>query len=59
MKNKNIKKNMPESNNPINHDGYDTTINVIGSLKDCEIIYKTIETYFDESDTLKEPMISG
>lgn len=29
---------MPESNNPINHDGYDTTINVIGSLKDCEII---------------------
>ena len=48
---------MPELNKPTNHDGYDTTINVIGSLKDCEIIYKTIETYFDESDTLKK-MIS-
>ena len=26
---------------------YDTTINVIGSIKDCDPIFKTIESYFD------------
>ncbi len=49
---------MSESNKAINHASYDTTINVIGSLKDCEIIYKTIETYFDESDTLRKRKLS-
>lgn len=34
---------------------YDTTINVIGSIKDSDPIFKTIETYFDdESKTINE-----
>ena len=28
---------------------YDTTINVIGSIKDCDPIFKTIESYFDNN----------
>lgn len=38
-------------NNP---NDYDTTINVIGGLKDVGVIYKVIGAYFSESDSPKE-----
>ncbi len=31
---------------------YDTTINVIGGLKDCHLIYKAIESHFDNDDNI-------
>lgn len=35
-------------------DNYDTTINIIGGLRDCTAIYQTIESLFNkESDTLQ------
>ena len=37
---------------------YDTTINVIGGLKDIGFVYKSIETHFNEGDSLRE-MVSG
>jgi len=37
---------------------YDTTINVIGGLKDCNVIYKAIESHFDNDDNITE-LISG
>lgn len=37
---------------------YDTNINVIGSIKDCNVIFKTIEAYFNESDSVNDLIIS-
>ena len=36
-------------------DDYDTSVNVIGALKDCGVIFKAIDSYFSQSDPLKEP----
>lgn len=33
---------------------YDTAINVIGGLKDCNVIIKAINSHFSQSDSLKE-----
>jgi len=33
---------------------YDTSINVIGGLKDCSVIYKAIESYFNENDSVHD-----
>lgn len=43
---------MEELNNTIKLGDYDTTINVIGGLRDCGVIYKAIESHFSEEDTL-------
>ena len=37
---------------------YDTSINVIGGLRDISVIYKAIESHFNEKDTLND-LISG
>lgn len=37
---------------------YDTTINVIGGLKDCGVIYKAINAHFSNEDSFKD-LISG
>lgn len=39
-------------------DIYDTTINVIGGLRDCGVIFKAIESHFNQADTFKD-LISG
>ncbi len=31
---------------------YDTTINVIGGLRDCSVVFKAINSYFDPDDSL-------
>ena len=31
---------------------YNTAINVIGGLKDCSVIFKAIDSYFSQSDSL-------
>lgn len=33
---------------------YNTAINVIGGLRDCSVIFKAINSYFSQSDSLKE-----
>ena len=33
---------------------YDTTINIIGGLRDCSVIYKAIDSYFNETDTFQD-----
>jgi hypothetical protein len=45
---------MKSTTNPINPTEYDTSINVIGGLQDCSVIYKTIVAYFSESDTIND-----
>ena len=45
---------MNEKTNGQIDDDYDTTINVIGGLRDCGVIYKAIESYFSQVDTLKD-----
>lgn len=45
---------MTELNSTIELGDYDTTINVIGGLRDCGVIYKAIESHFNEGDTLKD-----
>lgn len=40
---------------PIN---YDTTINIIGGLKDCDVIYKAMDSFFSQEDSLHE-MVAG
>jgi hypothetical protein len=45
---------MAELNSTIELGDYDTTINVIGGLRDCGVIYKAIESHFSEGDTLKD-----
>lgn len=34
--------------------GYDTNINIIGGLKDCSVIFKAINSYFNHSDSPKD-----
>ena len=45
---------MEKSSNKITCDNYDTSINVIGGLKDSSAIYRAIKSYFSEDDTLDE-----
>lgn len=33
---------------------YDTTINIIGGLKDCDVIYKAIDSFFSQDDSLHD-----
>lgn len=47
---------MTESNDAIISDNYDTTINIIGGLKDCDVIYKAIDAYFDKDDSVRDLM---
>lgn len=49
---------MTELTNSIQQDDYDTTINIVGGLRDCSVIYQAIESHFNESDTL-QALISG
>ena len=49
---------MLEPNNPNKLNNYNTTINVIGGLRDCGVISKAIEAHFSDEDTLKD-LISG
>ena len=41
-----------ESNNPSSN--YDTTINVIGGLSDCDIIYSAIDGFFTQGDAIRD-----
>jgi len=45
-----------EINKTINLYNYDTTINIIGGLKDCDVIYKAIDAYFDQDDSVRDLM---
>lgn len=45
---------MPEASNKNNHGDYDTAINIIGGLKDCNILSKVIASHFNEDDTLND-----
>ena len=45
---------MTESNDTMILGNYDTTINVIGGLKDCDVIYKAIESHFSKEDSLRD-----
>ena len=49
---------MGEPNKIIEPDNYDTTINVIGGLKDSIAIFKAIDSYFNEEDSVRD-LISG
>jgi len=40
------------SSNTIITQNYDTTINVIGGLADCNVIYKSIESFFNKNDSV-------
>jgi len=48
--------NMTKSNHSTISDNYDTTINIIGGLKDCDVIYKAIDAYFDKDDSVRDLM---
>ena len=41
-----------------NNDNYDTTINIIGGLRDIGVVYKAIESYFAEEDSVEELITS-
>lgn len=45
---------MERLNNTTDLGAYDTAINVIGGLKDCGVIFKSMDSYFSHSDSLKE-----
>jgi len=45
---------MEDFNNTTDLGVYDTAINVIGGLKDITVIFKAIDSYFSQSDSLKE-----
>lgn len=45
---------MKRQNNTKDLGAYNTAINVIGGLKDCNVIFKAIDSYFSQSDSLKE-----
>ena len=45
---------MEEPNKVTPNIEYDTTINIIGGLKDCSVIYKAIEAHFSEDDSFDE-----
>lgn len=49
---------MIESKGKVDYGDYDTSINVIGGLKDSSVIYKAIESYFHDEDSINE-LISG
>jgi len=49
---------MLESHNTIEPGSYDTTINVIGGLRDCSVIYKAIDSYFSKDDSIRD-LVSG
>lgn len=40
--------------NTVSPDSYNTAINVIGGLRDCNVIFKAIDSHFSEPDTLKK-----
>ena len=42
-----------ESSTADRFDNYDTTINVIGGIKDCDVIYRAIDSYFSNNDSLR------
>jgi len=44
---------MTELTTTTHPDDYDTTINIIGGLRNCGNIYKAIESHFNEADTLQ------
>ena len=48
---------MKSATNPINSTEYDTSITVIGGLQDISVIYKAIDAYFSESDTLSDLVV--
>ena len=45
---------MEELNNTAEPGMYDTAINVIGGLRDCGVIFKAINSYFSQTDSLNE-----
>ncbi|MBF0303389.1 MAG: DUF1819 family protein [Desulfamplus sp.] len=45
---------MKESENSMIADNYDTTLNVIGGIKDCGVIYKSIDSYCKHNDSLND-----
>ncbi len=49
---------MAESNNPSKLGDYDTSINIIGGLRDCSVIDKAIEAHFNDKDSLND-LITG
>ena len=40
------------------NNSFDTNINIVGGLKDYSVIYKTIESYFSDNDSVKDLIIS-
>lgn len=45
---------MEQLNNTTELGTYNTAINVIGGLRDCSVIFKAIDSHFNQSDSLKE-----
>lgn len=45
---------MERLNNTTEHGVYNTAINVIGGLRDCNVIFKAIDSHFSQSDSIKE-----
>jgi hypothetical protein len=45
---------MPELNSATEFDHYDTTINVIGRLSDCGVIYTAIDSFFSQGDSIRD-----
>lgn len=45
---------MEKVKHTIDNDNYDTAINVIGGLKDFSVIFKALESYFNEKDSLHD-----
>jgi hypothetical protein len=45
---------MDEKASRINQNDYDTSINIIGGLKDVGVIYKAIGAYFNDGDSLED-----
>ena len=45
---------MPQLNNLATSDNYDTTINIIGGLSDCDIIYSAIDGFFTQGDAIRD-----
>lgn len=48
---------MKSATNPISPSEYDTSIMVIGGLKESSVIYKVIDAFFSESDTLYDLLV--
>ena len=45
---------MPELNSATEFDRYDITMNVIGGLSDCSVIYKAIDSFFSREDSIRD-----